>query len=113
MWWKNEVKATVKRKEGAWKEVLAASDQEAKETCMEAYREEKRKVKRYIYQSKKKVNEQFGRKMKDDVNGNSKLFWKKVSNRKGGKVESCSRIKDGNGRVVQGMDEVRRIWKEY
>ena len=26
-------------------------------------------------------------------------FWKEVSNVKGGKVESCSRIKDGNGKV--------------
>ena len=25
----------------------------------------------------------------------------------------CSRIKDGNGRLVLGEDEVRRIWKEY
>ena len=29
-----------------------------------------------------------------------KLFWKEVSNAKGGKVEICSRIKDGNGRLV-------------
>ena len=35
--------------------MLAASDEEAKERCMEAYKEEKRKVKRRIYQSKKKV----------------------------------------------------------
>ena len=28
-------------------------------------------------------------------------------------MESCSRIKDGNGRLVQGEDEVRWIWKEY
>ena len=32
------------------------------------------KVKRCIIQSKKKVNEQFGRKMNEDVNGNRKLF---------------------------------------
>ena len=44
---------------------------------MEAYREEKRKVKRCIYQSKEKVNEQFGRKMNENVNVNRKLFWKK------------------------------------
>ena len=25
----------------------------------------------------------------------------------------CSKIKDRNGRLVQGEDEVRRIWKEY
>ena len=29
------------------------------------------------------------------------------------KVESCRRIKDGNGRLVQGQDEVQKIWKEY
>ena len=31
---------------------------------------EKRKVKRCIYQNKKKVNEQLERKMNEDVNGN-------------------------------------------
>ena len=28
-------------------------------------------------------------------------------------MESCSRVKDGNGRLAQGKDEVRKIWKEY
>ena len=28
-------------------------------------------------------------------------------------MESCSRIKDGNGRLGQGEDKVRKIWKEY
>ena len=51
--------------------------------------------------------------MNQDVIGNGKLFWKEVSNAKGGKVESCSRIKDGNGRLAQGEDEVRKIWKGY
>ena len=41
--------------------MLEASDEENKERCMEAYREEMRKIKRGIIQSKKKVNEQFGR----------------------------------------------------
>ena len=67
--------------------MLAASDEEAKERCMEVYRKEKRKVKGHIYQSKKKVNEQFGRKTNEDVNGNRKLFWKEVSNAKGGNLQ--------------------------
>ena len=87
---------------------MAASNEEAKERCMKAYREEKRNVKRCIIQSKNKVNEQFGKKTNEDVNGNRKLFWKKVSNVKGGKVESCGRIKDGNGRLVQGRDDYGR-----
>ena len=80
--------------------MLRARDEAAKERCMEAYREEKRKVKRYVYQSKNEANEQFGRKMNEDVNGNRKLFWKEVSKANEGKVESCRRVKGGNGRLV-------------
>ena len=75
--------------------------------------EEKRNIKMCIYESKKKVNKQFGRKMNEDGNGNRKSFWKEVSNAKEGKDESCSRVKDGNGRLAQGEDESRMIWKEY
>ena len=57
VWWSNEIKAAVGRGEAAWKVVLVADDEEAREVCTEAYREEKRKVKRCIYQSKMKVNE--------------------------------------------------------
>ena len=64
------------------------------------YREEKRKVNWRIYQSKKEVNEQFGRKINQDLNGNMKLFWKEVSKVNGGKVESWSRVMDGNGRLA-------------
>ena len=35
-----------------------------------------------------------GKKMNQDVNGNRKLLWKKLSKTNGGKVESCSIIKD-------------------
>ena len=42
------VKGAVRRKEDAWKRMLAASDEENTERCMTAYREEKRKVKRCI-----------------------------------------------------------------
>ena len=51
--------------------------------------------------------------MNENVNGNKKLFWKEVSNVERGKVGSCNRIKDGNERLAQEEDEVRRIWKEY
>ena len=80
---------------------------------MEANREEKRKIKKCIIQSIKKVNEQFRRKMNEDLNGKMKLFWKEVNNAKGGKVDSCSKIKDGNGRLAQGENEVIKIWREY
>ena len=43
MWWNDEIKATVKRKEAALKGVLAFSNEEAKR-CMESYKDDKRKV---------------------------------------------------------------------
>ena len=79
MWWNNEVKPAVKMKE-----VLGARDENARERCLEVYKEKKRNLKRCIYQSKK-VLEQFGRKMNQDVNGNIKLFWKEMSKVNGGK----------------------------
>ena len=47
------VKAVVKRKEDVCKEVLGASDVDARERCLEVYKEVKRKVKSCIYQNKK------------------------------------------------------------
>ena len=99
--------------EDAWKEVLGARDEDPRKRCLEVYKEEQRKVKRCIYQSKEEVQEQFGSKMNQDVNGNRKSFWKEVSKANGGNVENSNRIKDGNGRLVLEEAEVQRIWKEY
>ena len=41
------------------------------------------------------------------------MLRKEVSTAKGGKVESCSTMKDGNGSLAEGEDEVRRIVKDY
>ena len=43
------------------------------------------------------------------MHGSSKLFWKEESIVRGGKVESCSRIKDGNGRLALEEVEVLGI----
>ena len=59
MWWNDEIKDAVRIKEAACKGVLEATDEETKERCIEAHREEKRKVKSCIIRSKKKVNKQF------------------------------------------------------
>ena len=38
--------------------------------------------------------------MNQDLNGNRKLFWEEVSKANGGKEESCSIIKGGDGRLI-------------
>ena len=63
----------------AWKEVLRGRDEDSKEKCMEAYKEEKKKIKSCMCQSKKEVNEQFRRKMNEDLIKNRKQFWKEES----------------------------------
>ena len=67
------VKSGVDRKEAARKKVLGARDEVAKD--LYGFTKKLINIKRCIYQSKKKVNKQFGRKMNQDVDGNRKLFW--------------------------------------
>ena len=67
VWQNDKAKDAVERKEAAQEEVLGVRDEIAKDRCMEVYKKEKRKGKRCIYQGKKEVNEQFGRKMNQDV----------------------------------------------
>ena len=71
VWWSDQVKAAVKRKEDTRK-VLGGRDEDTRESCLEVYKEKKRKVKGCIYQSKKELHEQFVRKMNQDVNENRK-----------------------------------------
>ena len=54
---------------------MGARDKGAKERCLEAYKKEKRNIKRCICY-KKEVHEQFGNKMSEDVNASRKLFCK-------------------------------------
>ena len=85
---------------------MRTRDEIGKDRCIEVYKETMRKVKRCIHQTKKEVNEQFGRKMNLDVDENRKEFCKAKNKVNRGDLESCSRIKDGNGRLAQGEDEV-------
>ena len=55
--WNDQVRKEDAWKEDAWKEELGARDKVAKERCLGFYKEEKRKVKMCIYQSKKEVQE--------------------------------------------------------
>ena len=49
--------------------------------------------------------------MNEDVNGDRNMFWKEVRNAKGEKVESCTRIKDGNAELCGGRVYVKGLMK--
>ena len=65
------MKSAFERKEAAWKEVLGARGEVAKDRFMEIYKEEKLKS---AFQSKNEVNEQFGRKMNQVEDGIRSYF---------------------------------------
>ena len=65
-----------------------------KENCMAIYKEEKRNVKRCIYQNTKEKNDQLRRKMNQGVSRNIYLFRKELSTTEGGKIKNYSKIKD-------------------
>ena len=111
--WSEEVKQAVERKKVAFLNVLKANDVISKERCMDVYREERKKTKRCISMRKREVNEQFGKKMNEDIHGNKKLFWKEV--RKVGKERNgnFSNIMNRNGTLVTEESEVRGVWREY
>ena len=46
VWWNDEVKTTVKRKEESWKEVLGDKDEDAKQRCLEVWKEKEEEKKR-------------------------------------------------------------------
>jgi hypothetical protein len=111
--WCDEVKQAINRKKEAWLKVLQAKDEILKERYMEEYKEERRKTKKCINKRKKEVNEQFGRKMNGDVQGNRKLFWKEVKKIKKDNKVNLQKIMDRNGTFVTDDLDVRRVWREH
>ena len=59
------------------------------------------------------VNERFGKKMNQDVNGYKKLFWKEVVKWKSEKMGICSKIKYKTGSLGLGDYDVQETWKKY
>src|SRR5678816_3363100 len=99
-WWNEEVMQVVKSKKEAWLNVLKANDEDSKERCLEVYKEEKRNTKRCIHRRKEEVNEQFGRRMNEDIQGNRKLFWKEARKVKNENKGNLLRIMNRNGAFV-------------
>ena len=57
------------------------------------------------------MNEQFGRKVNGDVQGNRKLFWKEVRKLKKESKGNVQKILNGDGAFVNDEMEVKKVWR--
>ncbi len=98
-WWTNEIKDAVEGKKGAYKKMLQRNLPEAVRARRKSeYKEWKKRVRELIRESKRKVDEEFGRKFSQNFCENKKLFWKEVKKARGGE-------RDG------GCEDEGRGWK--
>ncbi len=77
------------------------------------YKEWKRKVRELIEESKRRMDEEFGRKLSQNFCENKKLFWKEVKKVRGGERSGAVRIRGVDGEPVEGESELKGLWKGY
>ncbi len=75
----DEIRDAEERKKKAYKKMLQRNlPEEVKARRKSAYKEWKKKVRELIEESKRRVDEEFGRKLRQNFCENKKLFWKEV-----------------------------------
>ena len=70
-------------------------------------------MRKLIQESKRRVDEEFGRKLSQNFRENKKLFWKEVKKVRGGERNGDVRMRGENGELLGGESELKGIWKGY
>ncbi len=65
-------------------------------------KEWKNRVRELIKESKRRVDEEFGRKLSQNFSENKKLFWKEVKKVRGGERSGDVRMRGEDGELVGG-----------
>ncbi len=104
------MKRAVEDKKKAYREWLdSRGNGEVEGQKRELYLEKKRMVKRVVSESKRRVDEEFGRKLSEKWRECKKLFWKEVTKVREGNKGNSVGVKDKNGQVlVEKRDRVER-----
>ncbi len=111
-WWTNEIKDAVEWKKRAYKKVLQRNMPEGvKARRKSEYKEWKKKVRELIKESKRRVDEEFGRKLSQNFCKN-KFFWKEVK-KMVGEGGGDVRMRREDGEPVGGESKLKRLWKGY
>ena len=108
-WWNDEVKDAVERKKRAYEVWLKCKTEEK----YALYKEERKSVKLKVKREKRKADERWGRKVSEKYETNKKLFWKELKDVRKNSDSEVVRVKDENGNVVGGEQEVKERWKRY
>ncbi len=112
-WWTNEIKDAVEGKKKAYKKMLQRNlPEELKARRKSEYKEWKKRVRELIEESKRRVNEEFGRKLSHNFSEN-KVFWKEVKKMRGGERSGDVRMRGEGGELVGGESELKGIGKGY
>ena len=73
-WWNYKVKSAILQKRKVFEQWLQIRSEKA----FDRYREERRKVKAVVRESKRKVEDTFRTNLGQNFEGNRKMFWKEV-----------------------------------
>ena len=113
-WWTKDIEDAIREKKIAYdklneRNISARVRRERKEK----YRDCKTRVRRLIRESRKRVDEEFGRKLSSSFKENKKLFWKETRRERGEKRCGGERVKSREGIVLREGEEVRERWREH
>ncbi len=101
-WWTNEIKDAVERKKRAYKKILQRNlPEEVKARRKSQYKKWNKRVRKLFEESKRKVDEEFGRKLSQNISENKKLLWKEVKKVWGGERSTDVRMRGEDGELVR------------
>ncbi len=83
--------------------------EEVKARRKSEYKKGKKKVRQLIEESKRRVDEEFGRKLSQNFSENKKLFWKEVKMVRGGEGSREVQMRGENGEFGRGESHGRDL----
>ena len=108
-WWNEEVGRAVAEKRRAYEEWLQRGDR----VTSDRYRAQRVAVKQAVQAAKRIADRRWGELLRNDFEGNKKMFCKEVKRVRKGEKAREEMVKDVNGQILRDGVEVRRRWAEY
>ncbi|KAL1447116.1 hypothetical protein WDU94_005460 [Cyamophila willieti] len=107
-WWNDETKKATTKKNSAFREHFKKRTDETKRT----YRDAKKEAARVIEREKKKWYEKWEKTLQEDVDGNKKLLYGMMRDKRRDKEEQKYLV-DCDGNLITEEEKIKVMWKEY